>query len=203
MHTRSTRPSALAALLLLPLVGCATTGSSTGARSTGPFADTPAGNFTRQDRLRGSVTPEREWWDLLHYRLDVEVMPETKRLAGSNAITFKALKTGKRMQVDLQPHHQFEVEGDDLAVEVPVQVWDAALGTRLPVPTLDGVVQMTLPGGVSSGQRMRLKGKGLPRRDGSRGDLYATLRIVLPSKMSPEQKQLFMRLRSVSAGVSE
>ena len=62
---------------------------------------------------------------------------------------------------------------------------------------------MTLPAGVSSGQRMRLKGKGLPMRDGSRGDLYATLRIVLPAKMTPEQKQLFVRLRTVSAGVSE
>jgi hypothetical protein len=47
------------------------------------------GTITRQETLRGSVTPEREWWDLLHYHLKVEFLPETKRLQGSNTITFK------------------------------------------------------------------------------------------------------------------
>lgn len=60
-------------------------------------------NITRQEMLRGSVTPEREWWDLLHYHLQVEFLPETKRLRGSNTITFKTLKPGNRMQIDLQP----------------------------------------------------------------------------------------------------
>ena len=60
-------------------------------------------NITRQEMLRGSVTPEREWWDVLHYHLKVEFLPETKRLKGSNTITFKALKAGHKMQIDLQP----------------------------------------------------------------------------------------------------
>lgn len=60
-------------------------------------------NVTRQETLRGSVTPEREWWDLLHYHLQVEFLPDTKRLKGSNTITFKTLKPGNRMQIDLQP----------------------------------------------------------------------------------------------------
>ena len=58
---------------------------------------------TRQETLRGSVTPEREWWDLLHYHLKVEFLPDTKRLQGSNTITFKTLKPGNKMQIDLQP----------------------------------------------------------------------------------------------------
>src|SRR5215813_9982730 len=58
---------------------------------------------TRQETLRGSVTPEREWWDLLHYHLKVEFLPETRRLKGSNEITFKTLKPGNKMQIDLQP----------------------------------------------------------------------------------------------------
>ena len=58
---------------------------------------------TRQETLRGSVTPEREWWDVLHYHLQVEFLPETKRLKGSNTITFKTLKPGNKMQIDLQP----------------------------------------------------------------------------------------------------
>ena len=61
------------------------------------------GNPTQQEVLRGSITPEREWWDVLHYHLSVEFMPETRRLKGSNAITFKAVKSGKKMQIDLQP----------------------------------------------------------------------------------------------------
>ena len=48
--------------------------------------------ITRQETLRGSVTPEREWWDVLHYHLQVEFLPETRRLRGSNTITFKTLK---------------------------------------------------------------------------------------------------------------
>src|ERR1044071_1164546 len=58
---------------------------------------------TRQETLRGSVTPEREWWDLLHYHLKVEFLLETRRLKGSNEITFKTLKPGNKMQIDLQP----------------------------------------------------------------------------------------------------
>lgn len=70
-----------------------------------PTASAPAQQnkkFSRQDHLRGSITPERAWWDVLHYRLAVEVFPETKRLVGSNVIRFKTLAAGDRMQIDLQ-----------------------------------------------------------------------------------------------------
>ena len=65
------------------------------------FAQTE--NITRQERLRGSVTPEREWWDLQHYHLKVEFLPERRSLRGSNTITFRTLKSGNKMQIDLQP----------------------------------------------------------------------------------------------------
>jgi len=64
---------------------------------------TQAENITRQERLRGSVTPEREWWDLQHYQLKVEFLPERRSLRGSNTMTFRTLKSGNRMQIDLQP----------------------------------------------------------------------------------------------------
>jgi len=57
---------------------------------------------TRQETLRGTITPEREWWDVLHYDLSVQFMPETRSIKGSNVITFKTLKAGKKMQIDLQ-----------------------------------------------------------------------------------------------------
>src|SRR5690349_25050361 len=59
--------------------------------------------ITRQEILRGSITPEREWWDVLHYHLQVEFLPETRRIKGSNTITFKTVKPGSKMQIDLQP----------------------------------------------------------------------------------------------------
>ena len=59
--------------------------------------------ITRQEMLRGIVTPEREWWDVLHYDLKVQFFPETRRLKGSNEVTFKTLKAGNKMQIDLQP----------------------------------------------------------------------------------------------------
>lgn len=65
------------------------------------FAQTQ--DITRQEILRGSITPEREWWDVLHYDLKVQFLPETRRLKGSNEITFKTLKAGNKMQIDLQP----------------------------------------------------------------------------------------------------
>src|SRR6185369_14526981 len=65
------------------------------------FAQTEA--ITRQEMLRGSITPEREWWDVLHYHLQVEFLIETRRLKGSNTIVFKTVKPGSKMQIDLQP----------------------------------------------------------------------------------------------------
>jgi aminopeptidase N len=66
------------------------------------FLQDPA-PVTRAELLRGSITPERAWWDVLHYRLQVDVYPETRSLKGSNTITFRTLEAGRRMQVDLQP----------------------------------------------------------------------------------------------------
>jgi aminopeptidase N len=65
------------------------------------FAQTQ--EVTRQEKLRGSITPEREWWDVLHYHLAIEFFPDTKSIKGSNTITFKTLKAGGKMQIDLQP----------------------------------------------------------------------------------------------------
>ena len=57
---------------------------------------------TRQDSLRGSITPEREWWDLTYYHLDIKVEPDKKYISGSNTVGYKVLKSYKTMQIDLQ-----------------------------------------------------------------------------------------------------
>src|SRR4051812_2505752 len=57
---------------------------------------------TRQETLRGTITPEREWWDVQHYDLSVQFLPERRQIQGSNVIAFKTLKPGSKMQIDLQ-----------------------------------------------------------------------------------------------------
>src|SRR5512140_2179846 len=57
---------------------------------------------SRQEMLRGSITPERAWWDVQHYDLSVQFMPDTRTIKGSNVITFKTLAPGRKMQIDLQ-----------------------------------------------------------------------------------------------------
>ena len=81
-------------------------------------AQTPA--FTRQDTLRGSITPERAWWDLTYYHLNIEVNPADSTIRGVNTIHYKVLEPQQRMQVDLQPPMQLQkvMQGGK---ELPVQ----------------------------------------------------------------------------------
>jgi curved DNA-binding protein len=137
-------------------------------------------------------------------RLDVKIPPgvrdgERIRLSGQGMPGRGGGRGGDLyLKIKLAQHPIFSVEGDDLRVTVPIEAWDAALGTRVPVPTLDGEVQMTVPAGVSSGQKLRLRGKGLPRRGGGQGDLFAELRVVVPKKLSGEQEELWKKLRDLS-----
>lgn len=85
------------------------------------------------------------------------------------------------LKVQFAPHPVFDVDGHDLILTVPLAPWEAALGTKVEIPTLSGHLQLTIPPNSRSGARMRLKGKGLPGRKGD-GDLYAQLKIVLPER---------------------
>lgn len=98
-----------------------------------------------------------------------------------------------------QPHSQFTVNGDNTEVEVPITPWEAALGTSIPVPTLDGTADIRVPPGIASGQRLRLKGQGLNLRGGGRGDHFVRLKIVLPKQLTDAEKKLFEELAKVSA----
>ena len=83
--------------------------------------------------------------------------------------------------VHIAPHPLFERDGANLRLELPITLYEAVLGGKVRVPTLDGAVELAIPAGTSSGRTFRLKGKGLPAKDGA-GDLYATVRIVLPER---------------------
>src|SRR5699024_4316305 len=97
------------------------------------------------------------------------------------------------LRVRLVPHPLFDVDGRDLIVTVPVAPWEAALGGRIEVPTLNGRIKLTLPAGSQSGKRLRIKGKGLAGRNGG-GDLYAVLKVVMPDTVTDQQKDLWTKL---------
>jgi DnaJ-class molecular chaperone len=81
--------------------------------------------------------------------------------------------------VSIGPHAIFTLDGADIRLDLPITLYEAALGAKVRVPTLDRPVELTIPPGTSSGRTFRLKGKGYPAKDG-RGDLLATIRIMLP-----------------------
>lgn len=104
------------------------------------------------------------------------------------------------VRIRLQPDSRFAIEGtDDLLTELPIAPWEAVLGAKVPLATLDASVEMTVPSGSQTGQRLRLRGQGLNRRDGSRGDLYARLKVVVPTQVSDSERELFQQLAAASA----
>jgi DnaJ-class molecular chaperone len=102
------------------------------------------------------------------------------------------------LHVRLQPHSLFTIIGDDLQIELPVAPWEAALGAKVSVPTLEGSVDMTIPAGTQAGKRLRLRGQGLNRRGGGRGDEYVKLKIVIPPKLTSTEKELLEKLAAES-----
>jgi curved DNA-binding protein len=99
------------------------------------------------------------------------------------------------LKISLLPDPRFELNGDDLTAKVDVFPWDAALGAEVHVPSPEGPVKVKLPAGSSGGRRLRLAGRGLPRKDGSCGDLYAVIGLTLPERLSPRQLELFKQLK--------
>ena len=102
--------------------------------------------------------------------------------------------------VNIAPHPYFKVDGNDLRLELPITLYEAVLGAKVRVPTLDGAVQLSIPKNTSSGRTFRLNGKGMPIKgvsgaDGS-GDLFATTRIVLPDANDAELEALMEKWRA-------
>jgi DnaJ-class molecular chaperone len=104
------------------------------------------------------------------------------------------------LNVEVQPHPRFERKGDDLHIEVDVPVADAALGAEVRVPTLKGrALALKIPAGTQGGKVFRLAGQGMPRQRGGFGDLHARVRLVLPERLTDEQRELFERLRATDS----
>lgn len=90
------------------------------------------------------------------------------------------------IEIEVLPDPRFTREGDDITIELPVSVQQAVLGGQVRVPTATGEVMLTVPKGSNSGTKLRLRGKGVPRRGGGAGDQYVVLKVMLPKPPDPE-----------------
>ena len=102
------------------------------------------------------------------------------------------------LRVRLARHPDFTVQGDDLHYDLDLAPWEAVLGVKAKIPTLDGTTVLRVPAGTEAGTRLRLKQLGLPREDGTRGDLYALVKIKTPSEVTAEERALWEQLASTS-----
>ena len=96
------------------------------------------------------------------------------------------------ISVSIAQHPTFTLEGTDVRLDLPIALYEAVLGSKVRVPTLDKPVELTVPPGTSSGRTFRLKGKGFPAKKGH-GDLLATVRIMLPEASDPELEALMKK----------
>ncbi|MBH2036587.1 MAG: curved DNA-binding protein [Pseudomonadales bacterium] len=101
--------------------------------------------------------------------------------------------------IRLVPHPLFDVEAHNLILTVPLAPWEAALGSKVTVPTLDGKIHLSIPANSQSGQRLRIKGKGLMNKQGERGDLYALFKIVIPAQADEPTRALWAQLAEQAA----
>ncbi len=98
------------------------------------------------------------------------------------------------LHVNIVPDDRFTLDGHDLATVLDISPWEAALGAKVPVPTVDGSIRLTVPAGTRSGRTLRVRGKGMPIAPGRHGDLLVTVRIVVPTHLSSKERQLFEEL---------
>jgi curved DNA-binding protein len=125
---------------------------------------------------------------------------ERIRLKGQGAVSSGKGPNGDLyLRIRLVPHPLFDVEGHNLVVAVPLAPWEAALGAKIATPTLNGKIHLTIPANSQNGQRLRIKGKGLSAKSGVRGDLFAVLKVVMPTEHNEQSKTLWQQLATSAA----
>jgi DnaJ-class molecular chaperone len=137
--------------------------------------------------------------------LDVAIPPGTRdgqilRLRGKGRPGIGGGPSGDALiEIHVRPHRIFARKGDDIHVEQPISLSEAVLGGKVKVPTPSGEVTMTVPKWANTGTVLRLKGRGVPRSDGSRGDEYVTLKVMLPGQPDLELERFIAQWRPTTA----
>jgi len=118
---------------------------------------------------------------------------QTIRLAGQGNPGFGGGTAGDLLlEIAIQPHPRFRLDGRDVQVKVPLAPWEAALGATVSVPTLAGDVELRIPAGSDSGRRLRLKGRGMPGKEP--GDQYVELEVYAPPALTETQRELYEQM---------
>jgi curved DNA-binding protein len=102
------------------------------------------------------------------------------------------------VKVVVEPHPVFKIDGDDIYFDVPITPWEAALGAAIKIGGIDGRLEFRVPAGAQGGKRVRLRGEGLNRREGGRGDAYLRLNIVVPGNLGEREKSLYRELARIT-----
>jgi curved DNA-binding protein len=118
------------------------------------------------------------------------------RMAGAGPTGPNGQPSDLYLVIQVMPDNRFERQGDDLYTDVTIDLYMAVLGGEAKVVTPEGQVVLTIPAGTQPGQSFRLSGRGMPslRTSGTRGDLFARIKVQIPRSLSPEQRQLFEQL---------
>lgn len=155
-------------------------------------------SFCKQCGGTGAIADEKT--------LDVKVPAGVKegsriRLKGQGGSGLGGAPKGDLfLKVRLRPHSVYKLKGSDIEVEAVIRPDQALLGDRIPIKTLDGQVNLKVPPGSRSGSKLRLKGKGFPDKNNTRGDQYVRLLIDLPADLSEKEKELYKKLHDLRKG---
>ena len=125
---------------------------------------------------------------------------QTMRLKGKGSAGTGGAPAGDAyITLSIKPHHVFRREGDDIVMTLPVTIDEAILGAKIKTPTIDGVVNLTVPPGATTGQTLRLKGKGMVAKGKTRGDQRVELKIVAPPHVDDDLKAFMEKWRASNA----
>jgi len=131
--------------------------------------------------------------------ITVTIPPGTRdgqilRLKGKGRPGYNGGEPGDALiEIEVRPHPLFKREDDNIRIELPVSLSEAVLGGKVKTPTPSGDVMLNIPKGANTGTTLRLKGKGVSKADGSHGDQYVTLKVMLPEKPDPELEEFIAR----------
>ena len=165
---------------------------------------------TLEEALRGSqrkVTLRRPGMDGAVERTNtyqVKIPPGMRegqriRLAGQGGPGFGGAPAGDLyLRVRFARHPDLSVRGDDIYCDLALAPWEAVLGVKTKIPTLGSVLTLRVPPDTVAGTQLRVRGQGLPLENGSRGDLYATVHLEVPSAVSDEERRLWEKLAQAS-----
>ncbi|MEU8251931.1 DnaJ C-terminal domain-containing protein [Nonomuraea sp. NPDC048916] len=137
-------------------------------------------------------------------RLDVTIPAgvangQRVRLAGQGGQGSEGASPGDLyLVVRIAEHPRYHVEGRDLHASLPLAPWEAALGATVAIVTPGGEAKLKVPPGTSTGRRLRLRGRGMPNPRGTAGDFFAEVRIMVPARLTDEERRLFERLAAAS-----